>query len=63
MKSTASASKTWRKTNSVGLYIHSGGGYYFRAKVGGKQIWESLRTNVKSVEEVSKRRTANTARG
>ena len=59
MKTTASGRRTWRKTNIVGLYIHSGGGYYFRTKVGGKQIWETLRTNVKSVAEaeVSRRRT------
>ncbi len=51
MKSSASVSKTWRKTNTPNLYLHKGGGYYYRVTVGGKQIWEPLKTKLKVVAE------------
>jgi hypothetical protein len=51
MQATANQGKTWRKTNVANLYVHRNGGYYFRVTVGGKQIWESLHTKVKSVAE------------
>jgi hypothetical protein len=46
MQTPASQSETWRKTNVANLYVHRNGGYYFRVTVGGKQIWESLRTAI-----------------
>jgi hypothetical protein len=51
MQTPGSQSKTRRKTNVVNLYVHRNAGYYFRVMVGGKQIWESLRTKLKSVAE------------
>lgn len=49
MKTGATEIKTWQKTNVANLYVHKSGGYYYRAKIGGKQIWESLKTKSKSV--------------
>lgn len=51
MHTSASKTKAWRKTNVANLYVHRNGGYYFRVTVGGKQIWESLHTKLKSVAE------------
>jgi integrase len=51
MQTPASQGKAWRKTNAANLYMHRNGGYYFRATVGGKQLWQSLRTKLKSVAE------------
>jgi len=51
MKTTPGKSKTWQKTNIGNLYAHKGGGYYYRVTVGGKQIWESPGTKLKSVAE------------
>ncbi|MFZ0708729.1 MAG: site-specific integrase [Terrimicrobiaceae bacterium] len=48
---TAGTAKTWRKTNVPNLYVHRNGGYYYRVTVGGKQLWESLCTKLKSVAE------------
>lgn len=49
MKTDATEIKTWQKTNVANLYVHKSGGYYYRTKIGGKQIWESLETKSKSV--------------
>ncbi len=51
MQIPANQSRVWRKTNAANLYVHRNGGYYFRVTVGRKQIWESLRTKLKSVAE------------
>ena len=52
MNSTvAGTAKTWRKTNVPNLYVHRNGGYYYRVTIGGKQLWETLRTKLKSVAE------------
>lgn len=51
MSDRAKADKTWRKTNTPNLYLHKGGRYYYRVTVGGKQIWESLKTKLKSVAD------------
>jgi hypothetical protein len=51
METPASQSKTRRKANATNLYVHRNGGYYLRVMVRGKQIWESLRTKLKSVAE------------
>ena len=48
---TVGTAKTWRKTNVPNLYVHRNGGYYYRVTVGGKQLWESLHTKLKSVAE------------
>jgi hypothetical protein len=46
MQTPASQSK-----NVTNLYVHRNGAYYLRGMVRGKQIWESLRTKLKSVAE------------
>lgn len=51
MKSSKIADKTWHKTNTPNLYLHKSGRYYYRFTVGGKQIWESLKTKLKSVAD------------
>ena len=39
----------WTKTNIANLYRHRNGRYYARIFVGGKEIWKSLKTKLKSV--------------
>ncbi|PAW79156.1 MAG: hypothetical protein B9S32_04160 [Verrucomicrobia bacterium Tous-C9LFEB] len=46
-----SATPGWTKTNVPNLYRHSNGRYYARIFVGGKEIWKSLKTTLKSVAE------------
>lgn len=41
----------WTKTNVPNLYRHSNGRYYARVFVGGKEIWKSLKTTLKTVAE------------
>ncbi|MGA9578646.1 MAG: site-specific integrase [Terrimicrobiaceae bacterium] len=48
---TAGTARAWRKTNVPNLYVHRNGGYYYRVTVGGKPLWESLHTKLKSVAE------------
>jgi len=45
-KTTQSA---WTKTNVPNLYRHHNGRYYARLFAGGKEIWKSLKTTLKSV--------------
>ena len=62
---TAGTGKTWRKANVANLYVHRNGGYYYRVTIGGKQLWESLRTKVKSLAEaraIEKHRTVRASR-
>jgi integrase len=48
---TSEKTRTWESTNVAGLYVHKSGRFYYRTKVQGKQIWEPLKTTVKSVAE------------
>jgi hypothetical protein len=41
----------WTKTNVPSLYRHLNRRYYARLFVGGKEIWKSLKTTLKSVAE------------
>lgn len=50
-KNNLGRAKTWQVTNVPNLYLHKGGGYYYRVKVDGKQIWQSLHTKLKGVAE------------
>jgi integrase len=49
MKTTQNSA--WTKTNVPNLYRHLNRRYYARLFVGGKEIWKSLKTNLKSVAE------------
>jgi integrase len=74
MKTSAKDRPAWQVTNIANLYIHRGGGYYYRAKVAGKTKWTTLRTKLKSVavermadftraDRQNRRVTKNTASG
>jgi hypothetical protein len=39
----------WTKTNTPNLYRHQNRRYYARVFVGGKEIWKSLKTKLKTV--------------
>lgn len=49
MQTDGAESKTWQKTNVESMYLHKSGIYYYRTKVNGRQIWESLKTKSKSI--------------
>jgi integrase len=51
MKAISNGS-TWTKTRLKNLLRHKSGGYYARAFVGGKEVWQSLGTSHFSVAEV-----------
>jgi integrase len=56
------AKPTWTKTQVPHLYVHGNGRYYARVFVGGKEIWKTLKTNLKSVAVERLQEHVNNAR-
>lgn len=51
MKNNDIQQHAWTKTNVPNLYRHANKRYYARIFIGGKEIWRSLKTTLKSIAE------------